>query len=426
MGTGSGMYACSDETHLPYYSTPYHLNEYSKNCLRLKKSVSQKPNQDCKNKSCLRFLLLPCAIGMICTRPECDQPGPSLCASCRLVGYCCRTCQVEDLPRHKEEDCQGHLRKIGMAHLQKAWGCDRDRNWMQSLRYSELDLVKLKRLNDRPVEALDDALRCKFNSLNFMDRNREALECAQERYCLYLTRHTHPPVIKASFDLIESCLHNNEFSDAELYARTTWETITLSRDSHIPDNKRQEITARGAYCLAWAMLELARSGDVPPEANQTVAHEAIGLARRALEIHTQLYGLEHANVAHDVSLLARSLNYFNNVDDDEVLRLYEQSNSITARVEGRLSVNVAIGANNLAITYRIRADRAREDNNLDREMVDLNLALQNYILAARIYKAVNYTDKADKSSQRAIEIEDRLRQCTTARAGTAASAATLG
>ena len=59
-------------------------------------------------------------IGMICTRPGCDQPGPSLCASCRLVGYCCRTCQVEDWLRHKETDCQGHLRKIGMSHLQKA------------------------------------------------------------------------------------------------------------------------------------------------------------------------------------------------------------------------------------------------------------------------------------------------------------------
>ena len=23
-----------------------------------------------------------------CTRPRCDQPGPSLCASCRLMGYC--------------------------------------------------------------------------------------------------------------------------------------------------------------------------------------------------------------------------------------------------------------------------------------------------------------------------------------------------
>ena len=133
-----------------------------------------------------------------------------------------------------------------MAHLQKAKGFGRDRNWVQTLRYSDLALVKLKQLNDRPIVALDDALRCKFNSLNFMGRYRESLECAQERYCLYLTSHTHPPAINASFWLIESCIHNNEFVDAELYARTTWETITLSRDSHIPDNLRQYFTATGA------------------------------------------------------------------------------------------------------------------------------------------------------------------------------------
>jgi len=198
-------------------------------------------------------IMVEAVIGMNCARPECDHPGPKLCGSCRLVGYCCRTCQVEDWPRHKEEDCQGYLRKIGMSHLQKAKGFERDRNWVQVLRYSDLALVKLKKLNDRPIEELDEALRCKFNALNFMDRNREALECAKEQYCLYLTCHTHPPAINASFDLIESCLHNKEFEDAELYARTTWETITLSNDSHIPDNRRQHFTATGAYYLAKAM-----------------------------------------------------------------------------------------------------------------------------------------------------------------------------
>ena len=44
--------------------------------------------------------------------------------------------------------------------------------------------------------------------------------------------------------MIESCIHNEEFFDAVLYARTTWETITLSRDSHIPDDE-QWFTAYG-------------------------------------------------------------------------------------------------------------------------------------------------------------------------------------
>ena len=359
----------------------------------------------------------------ICACPGCEQAGTSLCASCRLVKYCCRTCQVEDWPRHREEDCQGHMRKIGIAHLQKANGFDRDRNWMQTLRYSELALVKLKQLHDRPIEAIDAALTCKFNALNLMGRSREALECATERYCLYLTTHTHPPAINASFDLIESCLHNKEYVDAELYARTTWETITLSRDSHIPDDQRQYFTSNGAYYLASAMLNLAENGDIPPEANQAAGQEAIALARRALEIRTQLYGLEDDHVAADMSLLARALDYFNNVDDVEVLRLYEQSNAITARVEGTSTVNVAAGEQNLAIAYGKRANRARAANDLDRELANLELALPHYREAARIYRAVNHADRADNQAQIVVQIEEKLRQLRIVRASTAAAAA---
>ena len=359
----------------------------------------------------------------ICSCPGCDQPGPSLCASCKLVGYCCRTCQVEDWSRHKEE-CQGHMRKVGMAHLQKARSFDQDRNWLQSLRYSELALVKLKQLNDRPIDAIDNALRYKFNALNYMGQDRESLECAKERYCLYLTSHSHPPAIRAAFGLIQSCIHNNEYEDAELYARTTWETITLSRDSHIPDDERQYFTARGAYYLAYAMFELALNGGIPPEANQTVGQEAISLVRRALEIHTQLHGLEHSNVANVIGLLADALDYFNdNGDDVEVLRLYEQSITITARVEGSLSVNVATGKNNLANVYRNRAKRARAANDLDGEMASLEQALPRFREAARIYRINNHVDLVDKAERYAVAVEEQLRELTTARGGAAAAAA---
>ena len=355
-----------------------------------------------------------------CSCPGCDQPGPSLCASCRLVGYCCRTCQVEDWPRHMKE-CQGHMRKVGMAHLQKALGCQRDFNWMQSLRNSELALVKLKQLNDRPIEEIDDALTFKFCALTYMGRHREALECAKERYCLYLTKHTHPPAIHAAFDLIESCLHNKEFLDAEVYARTTWETITLSRDSHIPDYERQWFTARGAHYLAKAMLALAQNGDIPPEENQVAGQEAIALARRALEINTQLYGLENRNVAHAMGLLADTLDLFcfNSADDDEVLRLHEQSIAITARVEGSSTVNVAIGEYNLANVYYTRAERARAANEVDRESANLELALPRYREAARTFRTVNRVDEADAAAQRVIKVEEELRQCTIEKAAEA-------
>ena len=310
-----------------------------------------------------------------------------------------------------------------MAYLQKANGFDRDLNDVQTLRYSELALVKLKQLNDRPIEAIDQALQYKFNALNFMGQDRESLECARERYCLYLTSHTHPPAIKAAFNLIESSIHNKEFVDAELYARTTWETITLSRDSHIPEDTRQWFTAQGAHYLASAMLVLAENGDIPPESNQAVGHEAIALARRALEIHIQQHGLEHCYVANDMSLLADVLEYFNNDGDDEVLGLYEQSIAIQARVEGSLSVNVALGEVNLARIYRRSATKARAANYLDREMANLELALPHYREGARIYSAINHVDRADDAARAVVQVEEELRRCTTARAAAVEAAA---
>ena len=297
-----------------------------------------------------------------------------------------------------------------MAHLRRAERFDRDDNWVQTLHYSELALVKLKQLNDRPIQAIDDSLKCKFGALNQMNQRREALECAKECYCLYPTNHM------AAFDLIESSIHNEDYEDAELYARTTFETITLSRDSHIPDNQRQYFTAEGAHYLAKAMLRLARSGDIPPEANQAVAQEAIALARRALEIRTQMNGLENDDAAHDMRTLADVLDYFNNVDDDEVLRLYEQSMSIIARVEGSLSINVAAGEDNLGVAYHKRAERARDDNDLDRQLANLELALPHYREAARVYRANNHVAKADDAVQAALHVEDDLQECTIARA----------
>ena len=323
--------------------------------------------------------------------------------------------------RHKETDCQGHIRKIGMSHLQKARGFDRIRNWMQTLRYSELALVKLKQLNDRPIEALDDALTFKFNSLNFLGRHREALECAKERYCMYLTSHTHPPAIEASFALIQSCIHNKEYEGAALYARTTWETITLSRDSHIPDDEREWFTAQGAHHLALAMLNLAQHGDIPPEENQSVGQEAIGLARRELEIRTQLHGLEHQDVANTMRLVADALDYFNNVGDVEVLRLHEQSIAITARVEGGSSMNVAVSEQNVSNVYLQRAKRARAANDLDREMANLEQALTHYRAAARISRVNNFVDKADAADQCVAEVEEEIRQCAIERTGATAA-----
>ena len=234
------------------------------------------------------------------------------------------------------------------------------------------------------------------------------MECAKEWYCLWLTKHTHPPAIEAGFALIESSIFNTEFTDAVLYAHTTWETLTRSQDSHIPDNRLQEFIAQGTKLLAKALFALAQSGGMPAEEQQAAGVEAIMLARRALEIHTQ----ENANssaVAEDMGTLALVLDHFNDVDDDEVFRLYEQAITIYARVHGSLSPNVATCEGNLGLAYSKRAKRAAAASDHDRYVANLELALPRHREAARIYQIANRMVAAEAASQDAAFVEESLR-----------------
>ena len=85
---------------------------------------------------------------------------------------------------------------------------------MQTLHYADLALSKLKQIKDRHLETvkiIDDAFSCKFDALQMMGRDREALECAKERYTLWAMNHMrNPRMFNAAFGLIQSCIHNNE------------------------------------------------------------------------------------------------------------------------------------------------------------------------------------------------------------------------
>ena len=146
---------------------------------------------------------------------------------------------------------------------------------------------------------------------------------------------------------------------------TLWEIINHKHDNKIPDDLQQPYIAQGAHFLASATLRLARTGGIPPEEKQKAGQEVIALARRALGIHIQLCGIESIDVANVMCALAEALDHFNDGDDEEVLRLFEQSKAIYARLHGSLSVNVAIGENRLGNAYCDRAARARTANDLD-------------------------------------------------------------
>ena len=356
-----------------------------------------------------------------CSNPGCDQPGTKSCSACKTTFYCCVICQTADWNKHKEE-CDGHLRKVGKTNLDRAERFHGGQNWVQTLRYGELAATKLKQLKDRRLETvdlIDLALVCKFNALKLLGRYREAKECAEERYTLWAMNHMrNPGSINAAFALIESCLHNGEFEDAEHYARHAMFMINDMADNFIPADQRSEFLARGSYFLAQAIFQLARAGGIPPEEKQKAGEEAIDLALQALKLRTQVHETGSARVATNMTVLADILDYFNDVDDDEVLRLHEQSNAITRQTEGNSSYNVAIGENKLGNAYNRRAGRARAANDLDRRLANLELALPHYREAARILQAVSRLDAVEGVLRNIADIEESIRQIGLGGAGT--------
>ena len=183
----------------------------------------------------------------------------------------------------------------------------------------------------------------------------------------------------------------------------------LSRDSHIPENKVQWFIAQGALFLAKATLAFAVSGGISAEGKQEAGRETMMLARRALEIQTQLFGIESLAVANGMGMLAQALRHFNDVDDDEALRLYEQSKAYYSRIQGSLSVNVAVIEYNLGVAHNDRALRARAAGDLDRCIANLEMALPRYREAARIYRAIDRLDDANDAAQAAVKIDLDLR-----------------
>ena len=359
-----------------------------------------------------------------CANPGCNQPGTKSCSACKITVYCCVSCQTADWVHHKEE-CPGHLRKVGIANLAKAMGFDREQNWAQAIRYGELAATKLKQLKDRRLETvklIDAALTCKFSALQLLDRDREALECIKECYTLWAMNHMrNPGSMNAALLLIQSCLHNKQYEDAEHYARHAYFMIAEMTDNFIPADQRPQFLADVSYWLATAIYALVQDGGIPPGEKKKAGEEAIEHIRKALEIHTQLHGIESNDAAHDMTTLADIIDFFNDIDDDEILRLREQSIAIYRRVEGTSSYNVAVGVFNLAIAHDRRANRAQAANDQNRELANLEMALPHFREAARICRIINHMDKAKEATEGAALIEESMREIGIARAAAAAT-----
>ena len=354
-----------------------------------------------------------------CANPDCEEPGTNKCSSCKSTPYCGPICQTAHWPTHKES-CDGRLRKMGMDHLTKAMGFHEGNNWSQTLRHSDVALTKLMQMKDRPIEDISKALCLKSDALSYLGRYREQLECAKIWYCLWNTKPTDVGAIEAAFTLIQSCIFNKEYEDARLYASTLWGIINHKYDNKIPDNRRQCFIARGAFLLAHATLRFAQSGGIPREEEKKAGQEAIALLQKALEIYTQLCGgTEHELVAHDMKILAEAIDFCNDVNDDEVLRLFEQAKGIFARKFGSSAPDVADVEIKLGNAYNKRVKRAAAHNDVKGFVHNSELALSRYLEAARIFRALNRLDEADVFVIPITAIEERLQKLAAAKAALA-------
>ena len=303
------------------------------------------------------------------------------------------------------------------------------RNYGQALRYAAIAATKLKQLKVRRLDTVKEinvALVCKFDVLGNMGRYREAKECAKECYTLWAMNHLrNPGSMNAALSLVHSCIHNNEYEDAEHYARHAMFMINDMNDNFIPADQRSKFLAEASYCLARAIFQLTQTKGTPPEEKKKAGEEAITLARQALDLHTQLRGAMSVNVAHVMKLLADVLDYFNDVDDDKILRLYEQSIAIDCLVDGTSSFNTGASNCNLGEAYDNRARRAQAAGDLDRSMANLEMALPHLREALRIFRAITNQPAAVAETLRLIaQVEDRMQQIRTARTSATSSSST--
>ena len=235
----------------------------------------------------------------------------------------------------------------------------------------------------------------------------------------------HPGSMRAALGLIQSCIHNGEFEDAEHYARHAMFMINDMTDNFIPANQQPKFLTEGSYWLARAILSLAKAGGIPPKEKQKAGEEAIAHARKALKTYTQLHGTENADVAGAMITLADVLDYFNDVDDDEVLCLREQSIAIYRRMEGSSSLNVAVGEFHFGMMYGMRVMRAQAANDLDRCATNYELALPHFHEGVRIFRVINRVDMVDEALRNIDVIEDKIRHVGVARTSSASAASAL-
>ena len=139
---------------------------------------------------------------------------------------------------------------------------------------------------------------------------------------------------------IQSLIHSQKYADAEKCAYNLWEILNTNNhvDNELPSGERESYIARGAQYYAQAIFRLGDSGVIPPGEKEKAGEDAIMLARKAMELNTQLYGANDNKVAFSMQVLAQVLGCFVSPNVEEITRLYEQAIAIFSRTEGPSSI----------------------------------------------------------------------------------------
>ena len=101
---------------------------------------------------------------------------------------------------------------------------------------------------------------------------------------------------------------------------------------------------------------------------------------------------------------------------NEKIRLMDQSNAIFLRIEGSLSVNVAVGEGKLGTLYGDMARRQLANNDLDLCVVTLELALTHFGEALRICRLNNHVEVANDVLRNIAHVKEDMRKVGIARA----------
>lgn len=160
-------------------------------------------------------------------------------------------------------------------------------------------------------------------------RCKEAVAMAEEAYITVSEAHCpeHPKVQESAAELIDCLIFAKEFSNAEAYARITYESLT---DPRCGIDQNSEQVARGMQQLAHVLLLMIQNDK---EASPVILIEAEKLIRQSCVVVEKLFGKNTPNLALCLDTFGKILverGTFTEETRDAFMRVV----SIYDRVEG--------------------------------------------------------------------------------------------